>query len=189
MKSPKIPPLGYALLGLLQKPSSGYDLRKVFSSTSMKTYSDSPGAIYPALRRLEQAGLIRGAIEEGAGLRRRQVFRLTSKGISELKKWVSRPVSRDDLVWGQEEILLRFAFSETVLGAAAAIEMLRSLEAALKIHLRGLHEELQQIKAGMPTSGRLAFECGIRGNQSLLEWTHHALATYEKQERRKGGTS
>ena len=32
----KIPSLGYALLGLLQKPSSGYDLRKVFSSTSMK---------------------------------------------------------------------------------------------------------------------------------------------------------
>jgi DNA-binding PadR family transcriptional regulator len=30
------------------KPSSGYDLRKIFSSTSMKTYSGSPGAIYPA---------------------------------------------------------------------------------------------------------------------------------------------
>jgi hypothetical protein len=51
MNSPKIPALGYALLGLLMKPSSGYDLRKIFSSTSMKTYSGSPGAIYPALRR------------------------------------------------------------------------------------------------------------------------------------------
>src|SRR3954462_14165168 len=73
----KIPSLGYALLGLLQqKPSSGYDLRKIFSSTSMKTYSDSPGAIYPALRRLEQEALIRGTIEEGSGLRRREVFQL-----------------------------------------------------------------------------------------------------------------
>jgi Transcriptional regulator PadR-like family len=62
----KIPCLGYALMGLLQgKPSSGYELRKLFSSASMRTYSDSPGAIYPALRRLEHQSLIRGTIEEG----------------------------------------------------------------------------------------------------------------------------
>ena len=40
----------------------------------MKTYSDSPGAIYPALSRLEKQGLIRGTIEQGSGLRRRQMF-------------------------------------------------------------------------------------------------------------------
>src|ERR1022692_1610130 len=109
MNPPKIPSLGYALLGLLQKPSSGYDLRKVFSSTSMKSYSDSPGAIYPALNRLERQGLIRGAIEEGSGLRRRQVFRLTPKGLSELKQWITRPVTREDLVRGQQDLMLRFA--------------------------------------------------------------------------------
>src|ERR1035438_1444876 len=113
MSSTKIPPLGYALLGLLQKPSSGYDLRKVFSSTSMKTYSDSPGAIDPALARLERAGLIRGTIEEGSGLRRRQVFRLTPKGLSELKQWITRPVAREDLVRGQQEIMMRFDFRDT----------------------------------------------------------------------------
>src|SRR5271169_983806 len=128
MNSTKIPALGYALLGLLQKPSSGYDLRKVFSSTSMKTYSDSPGAIYPALARLEKAGLIRGAIEEGSGMRRRQIFRLTPKGLAELKKWITRPVTPEDLVWGQQEIMLRFAFSEIAVGPAAAIELLQSLE-------------------------------------------------------------
>ena len=68
MKVAVISELGYAILGLLQhQASSGYELRKVFSSTSMKTYSDSPGAIYPALRRLEQQGLIRGTVEGGAG--------------------------------------------------------------------------------------------------------------------------
>src|SRR5580704_12277438 len=74
MNSTKIPTLGYALLGLLhQKPASGYDLRKIFSSTSLKSYSDSPGAIYPALGRLEKQGLIRGTVEEVSGLRRRQI--------------------------------------------------------------------------------------------------------------------
>src|SRR6202790_3749228 len=91
MADSKIPSLGCVRLGLLQKPSSGYDLRQVFSSTSMKTYSDSPGAIDPALRRLEHRGLVRGTIEEGSGMRRRQVFHLTEKGLSELKKWITRP--------------------------------------------------------------------------------------------------
>jgi DNA-binding PadR family transcriptional regulator len=185
----KIPALGYALLGLLQKASSGYDLRKVFSSTSMKTYSDSPGAIYPALRRLEKQGLVRGTIEEGSGLRRRQVFRLTSKGLAELKKWITRPVSRDDMIGKQAEIMLRFAFSETAVGRDASLALLKSLEAALKPYLDGLHEEFRIVKAVAPASGWLAFECGIRGTECLLEWAHYAIATYEKEGRKKGGTS
>jgi len=187
MNSTKIPTLGYALLGLLhQKPASGYDLRKIFSSTSLKSYSDSPGAIYPALGRLEKLGLIRGTIEEGAGLRRRQIFRVTAKGLSELKRWIARPITREDMIGGQQEVMLRFAFSETAAGLAAAVELLRSLEAVMRIHVTALQAELKAMPAMMPTGGRLAFECGVRGNESLLAWTRHALATYEKK---KGGMS
>src|SRR5579872_6631577 len=189
MAAPRIPALGYALLGLLQQPSSGYDLRKVFSSTSLKSYSDSPGAIYPALARLEKAGLIRGTVEEGSGLRRRQVFRLTPKGLSELKQWITRPVTREDLVRGQQEIMLRFAFSETVLSPAASIHLLESLEIALKSYIGALREEFEVLKPMVPASGRLAFECGIRETECLLDWAHYALATYEKEGKRKGGTS
>ena len=52
--------LGFALLGLLhQKSASGYDLRKIFASTAMGTFSDSPGAIYPTLTMLEDIVPIR----------------------------------------------------------------------------------------------------------------------------------
>ena len=187
MNPPKIPALGYALLGLLNgKPASGYDLRKIFSSTSMRSYSDSPGAIYPALGRLEKQGLIRGTIEEGSGMRRRQIFHVTAKGLAELKKWIARPVTRDDMVRGPQEVMLRFAFSEMVIGPDAAIELLHGLEAALQVYVAALHDELRAMPAVMPTSGRLAFECGVRGNESLLAWARDALASYEKK---KGGTS
>ena len=73
-----------------------------------------------------------------------------------------------------------------VVGRDAAIELLRSLEAALQVYLAALHEEMKALPAMMPTSGHLAFECGVRGNESLLAWTRHGLATYEKK---KGGTS
>jgi PadR family transcriptional regulator AphA len=186
MNPPKIPALGYALLGLLNgKPASGYDLRKIFSSTSMRSYSDSPGAIYPALGRLEKQGLIRGTIEASSGLRRRQVFHVTPEGLTELKKWIVRPITRDDMVRGPQEVMLRFAFSEMVIGPDAAIGLLRALEVELQAYVAALQEELKAFPALMPTSGRLAFECGVRGNESLLAWTRHALTTYEKK---KGDT-
>jgi DNA-binding PadR family transcriptional regulator len=184
MSPPKIPALGYALLGLLQmKPSSGYDLRKVFSSTSMKTYSDSPGAIYPALNRLQKQVLIRGTVEQRSGLRQRQVFRLTPKGLAELKQWITRPVTREDLVRGGQEVMLRFAFSEPAIGATASLAILKSLETALQPHLKHLHEQLQAMKAA-PASARLALECGVRSYESLFDWTRDAITTYEKEGKR-----
>jgi DNA-binding PadR family transcriptional regulator len=183
-----IPALGYAILGLLHgKPASGYDLRKIFSSTGMKTYSDSPGAIYPALRRLEREGMIRGSVEDGAGLRRRQIFRVTPKGLAELKSWITLPISRDDLASGLKTVMLRFAFSEKVIGASTSLQILKSIEAALGPHLGELGEKLEEIRPVAPTSGRLALECGIRSYESLLQWSRYAIAIYEKE--LKGGIS
>ncbi len=186
--------LGYALLGLLQsRPSSGYALRKIFSSTAMNTYSDSPGAIYPALQRLEQQGLIRGSIEESSGLRRRQMFRLTPQGLAALKQWINRPVLRADVIRGLDEVMLRFAFSQQAVGAPASVGLLKSLAIELTAYIPDLREQLRAQKAAMPTSGRLALESGIRSYECLLEWTKDALATYVRQEKmreeRKGVTT
>jgi DNA-binding PadR family transcriptional regulator len=174
--------LGYALLGLLQQqPSSGYELRKIFAATSMKTCSDSPGAIYPALERLERQGLVRGTVEDGTGLRRRRMFRLTPKGLSELRAWIVRPVTQEELVWNQQDTLLRFAFSEQAAGRAAACALLKSLEAALKAYLPLLREELRSLPSTTPASGRLAFQYGIRGYECLRQWAHDAIAIYQKK--------
>lgn len=184
----KIPSLGYALLGLLQpKPASGYDLRKIFSSTSMKTYSDSPGAIYPALQRLERQGLIRGTIENGAGLRRRRIFRVTAKGFVELKSWITRPITRHDLIVREKEILLRFAFAEPTVGPAAALAFLQSLEKTAGEYLSELRQEFTNAHKNAPVSGRLAFEYGIRTYEALWYWARHAITTYEKLQ--EGGVS
>lgn len=174
--------LGCALLGLLQqKPASGYDLRKVFSSTAMTTYSDSPGAIYPALQRLQQQGLIRGSVERGAGLRRRQVFHLTALGAVELKQWISRPVLHADVIRGLDEVMLRFAFSEQAAGPAASVKLLKSLQSELSAYLPELHQQLKAGRATMSTSGRLALEYGIQSYEGLLRWARHAIATYERK--------
>jgi PadR family transcriptional regulator AphA len=179
MAKAAISKLGCALLGLLQqRPSSGYDLRKIFSTTAMTTYSDSPGAIYPALQRLQHRGFILGSIESGSGMRRRQVFRLTAQGTAELRKWITRPVLRADVIRGLDEVMLRFAFSEQAVGPSASVRILESLQAELASYIPDLHAQLGTGKATMPTSGRLALESGIQGYECLLRWTKDALRTY-----------
>ncbi len=177
--------LGRALLGLLmQAPLSGYDIRRIFTQTPMGTFSDSPGAIYPALKRLEADGLIRGRAERSAGLRERRVFRLTPAGTSALQRWLSAPVTHDDVVHDTDELLLRFGFMDVGLGEAASVGFLTSLQQELKVYLPELKRYRDAHAAEMPLSGRLALESGIRSYETLLEWTAHALITYGKHSKR-----
>ncbi len=111
MKSATPTTLGYALLGLLhQEPRCGYELRRIFETTPMGRYSGSPGAIYPALRRLEQQGFIEGQVDRATSLRPRQVFHPTKAGTGKFRKWLAQNVQREDVIWRLEELMLRFAF-------------------------------------------------------------------------------
>jgi DNA-binding PadR family transcriptional regulator len=173
--------LGFALLGLLQQaPASGYDLRKFFISSPMKSFSDSPGAIYPALRRLEKKGLIRGQVQDRAGLRRRQVFRLTATGQAELKRWASEGISKTEIVSGMKDLMLRFGFMDQVLGQEASMQFLKRLIAELRAYVPTLRAYFEGMGKDVPLSGRLALESGILHYESTLQWAREALATYER---------
>jgi len=177
--------LGYALMGMMHKhPVSGYDLRKLFTSTPLAYFSDSPGAIYPALHRLEAQGLIRGSIE-GSRLKRRKVFRLTTAGNIELKRWLRLPVRRQDVVSRMSELTLRFSLMDGVVPEIVVLRFLTALVAELESYVSELHSFLQFPQTGMPLSGRLALESGVRGYVAQLQWAKDALATYKKREGRK----
>jgi DNA-binding PadR family transcriptional regulator len=184
MSRTEIALLGYALLGLLhQKPASGYDLRKIFTETPMAGYSDSPGAIYPALRRLEEQKLVRGTIEAGSGLRRRKVFSVTAAGMAALTKWLTSPFGQEDVAKRLNELMLRFAFLDQVAGEAATLRFLESYEGVLKLYVPTLREFLKNHGASMPASGRLALENGTLGYEAQLEWASRAINFYKNREK------
>lgn len=181
MPHPEVSMLGYALLGLLQQEDrSGYDLRKIFLATPMTSFSDSPGSIYPALRRLEQKGLIRSRIQERSGLRRRRLFHLTSAGLSELKRWQKQPIVRDDVIRGTGELVLRFSFMDESLGASESLRFLTALKAELAAYIPSLRGYLQEHGEAMPLSGRLALESGINVYECQLNWARNAIKSYDK---------
>lgn len=174
--------LGFALLGLLEtQPRSGYDLRKIFATSAMGSFSDSPGAIYPALGRLEKRGLLRGTLEGSTGARRRRVYRMTAKGTAALKAWLKQPVTREDVVRHSNELMLRFAFMEQALGAEQSVRFLKELAAELESYLPGLRGYLEAQGSAMPLSARLALEYGMEQYKTLLNWARKSAATYEKE--------
>jgi len=172
-------PLAFALLGLIwQEARSGYDLRKFFSSTPMISFSDSPGAIYPALRRLEQRGLVRGHMADGHGLRRRRIFELTARGRAEFKRWQTQPITRNDVVRNMNALMLRFAFMDQFAEKGAALRFLKAFHKELAEYLPSLRKYLKSTREHMPQSGRLALESGIQAYETQLRWIKAAMRTY-----------
>ena len=171
--------LAFALLGLIwQEPRSGYDLRKFFSSTPMISFSDSPGAIYPALYRLEQRGLVRGHVTQRPGLRRRKIFELTARGRAEFRRWQTQPVTRNDVVRNLDVLMLRFAFMDQFAEKGAALRFLKAFHKELAAYIPSLRKYLKSNREHMSQSGRLALESGIQGYEAQLRWTKAAMTTY-----------
>jgi DNA-binding PadR family transcriptional regulator len=168
--------LGFALLGLLHnQPASGYDLRKIFQSTPMAHYSSSPGAIYPALRKLEQQGLISGSVERRQTLRPRKTFRPTRRGSRALEDWLAQPVTRDDVAFRLDELVLRFAFMANFPTADRTQSFLQDLARGIEGYIEELERELEALPAGPPPHPRLALECGIESYRAHARWARRAV--------------
>ena len=174
--------LGFALLGLIfDQPMSGYDLRKVFTTTAMGSFSDSPGAIYPALARLEAGGLVRGTVAESASLRKRRVFEITPAGLEALKGWLMKRVTRDDIVRGIGDLLLRFAFMDRTVGEDRTIEFLGEFASEMEGYIPSLGEFLNSHASEMPLSARLALESGVLEYEMRLRWARASAAQYRER--------
>jgi DNA-binding PadR family transcriptional regulator len=179
MKSRSPSRLGYALLGLIRiEPRSGYDLRKLFETTPMGHYSSSPGAIYPALKRLEEQGLIVGEIADGDTLRPRRVYSATRSGIETLRAWVSQEVLRDDLLRRDDELMLRFALMGSVVDSRTTRRFLEQMLEILDTYI----PELERVLAALPTEGQphghLALAAGIASYKARRRWLRNAIREF-----------
>jgi DNA-binding PadR family transcriptional regulator len=176
--------LGFALLGLLhQVPRSGYDLRKAFATTPLGHFSDSPGAIYPALRRLLRRGWIDAVPGAAPGGRRRQAYRPTAAGRRAFRQWLRARPTPAEVGKDLDAQILRLAFLSEVFPASAVERRLGVLREAVITHLAGLERFFAAAGPQMTVSGRVAFESGLDSFRSFLRWTVRA----QKRLRAAGG--
>jgi DNA-binding PadR family transcriptional regulator len=169
--------LGFALLGLLhQAPQSGYDLRKTFATTALGNYSSSPGAIYPALARLERARLVTRRVDRAHSLRPRAVYRPTQAGAAAMRRWLTRAVAREDVERRIDELMLRFAFLWIIDDPRETDRFLSAFAGQVEAHVTELKRQRSLQPPETPLHPRLALEAGIEHYQASARWARRALA-------------
>jgi PadR family transcriptional regulator AphA len=81
------------ILALLHvKPATGYELAQSSAVATEPVWAASHSQIYPALRKLEEEGLVRGESGVRGTRLERRVYEITPEGERELAKWREQPV-------------------------------------------------------------------------------------------------
>ena len=130
-------PTARVILGMLKLGvRTGYDVKKVIDTSTRFFWSASYGQIYPELKRLRKAGLVR-AKEVPRGRVKRTVYSLTPKGERALHDWLTD--SEDVLFELRDEGLLRLFFGD-VLSDEEILENLRVQEQLFELVLDRFRE-------------------------------------------------
>jgi DNA-binding PadR family transcriptional regulator len=169
----------HILLGLIcLAPSSGYDLKRIFASSPMGIYQPSSGALYPALRRLEQKGLVRSHAAAGLAdqpARPRHVYEPTEQGRAAHLGWLRAPVRRDTVARDLGLHLMRFVMMEHLLPSDQVLSFLRDLADALTPFTADLERHAAATDHSS-SHARLALDHGLAVHRASLAWTERSIA-------------
>ena len=164
------------LLGVIaSEPRSGYGLKKMFSSSPASVYQPSPGALYPALRRLEERGLLHAEKQVSSGQRALRLYQLTDAGLAVFLEWLRTPVVPETIGAELGQHLMRFSLMEGYLERAEVIAFLADLGSALDGFVRGMEQFVALRQGVLREHALLAVEHGIVIHRASLEWVRSAM--------------
>jgi DNA-binding PadR family transcriptional regulator len=176
------------LLGMIYlQPSTGYDLKRRFATTSLGVYQPSSGALYPALERLERRGLLASeALPLAAHGRPRRRYQLTDGGRQAHLDWVRQPVAPETVAQDLGLHLLRFVMMPQLLPEEAVVGFLASLRTALAGLVDALERQAGAIDAAANPHPALAVEHGLAVHRASLAWAEQAIARLADSSRGRG---
>jgi PadR family transcriptional regulator AphA len=163
-----------ALLGLLSLgPMSGYDIRQLIPRSIGYFWNESYGQIYPALKRLAEAGFVEKKTERKKGSPDRHLYSLTAAGREQLRHWlklffgahVSPSVSREHVE-----------------------AYLKANEQTLKFY-GALAKTLQKDEANDPQLRYwlMTLNMGRHRTRAMVKWCKETLKELDEIERRQKG--
>ncbi len=162
----------YVILGMLRLGKrTGYDIKQLVDRSTRFFWAASYGQIYPELKRLEEAGLIRGETDPQGG-RQRRAYELTEAGERALDEWlgtgeVAMPEMRD-------LALLKLFFADGLAPEDAA-----ALARAASDRHAWIATTLQQLNADGPDPGSMPFEV-LQFGLDFHNWCAQRFADMEQ---------
>jgi PadR family transcriptional regulator, regulatory protein AphA len=167
-----------ALLGLLSLgPMSGYDIRQLIPRSIGHFWSESYGQIYPGLKRLTAAGLVK------------HVYSLTPDGREQLRSWLKLPVAAEEVP--RNELLLKLFFGLHVSPSINREHVQHYLESKQKELLvyRAIAKSLRKEAARDPQLPfwLMTLNFGRHHSAAMVKWCKETLTELEGMERSKKG--
>ncbi|MDF2708056.1 MAG: PadR family transcriptional regulator [Nonomuraea muscovyensis] len=138
--------LALTILGFLnEQPMHGYELKARLTGLSGHLRPVSDGALYPAISRLETAGLVQRHEEAGAAAARRQVLTITPAGREELLGRLREPA--DLQISDQSRFFALLAFLSALPDPADQARVLRRRLAFLEAPAGFFYEGGRPVRA------------------------------------------
>lgn len=167
--------LEYIILGMaLEKPITGYDIKKYIENGISIFYKASFGSLYPSLKKLTEKGYLTPS-EQSQGQRLKKLYLTTSEGKAAFFEWLNLPIDLNDTTEGR---LVKIYFFDK-LPADVRERQLKEYELINMNYLRKL-EALEKQYDAMPENQKECFYfklstlyygiCVIREN---IRWCQH----------------
>jgi DNA-binding PadR family transcriptional regulator len=165
------------LLGFLfEKSLSGYDLKKRFSLSFAFFSGLSYGSIYPALKKMEQEGLITMKLEIQESAPNRKVYTITEAGKQSFLNSLKSPFGLERY---KNALLMRMFFF-------AHLSKKERLETADE-YLNQIKSVAGELEAGQPEVGAkadrfqlLCFQFGLRFSKDLIHNVEKVITDLQK---------
>lgn len=178
----KFPSSAIPILGLLHwKPMTGYDLKKSIDESIGNFWHESPGQLYPQLKKLAEAGLISLIEEKQTSARKTKTYAINDSGRKLFCDWISKtPKIRQR----RNELLLKIFFVQDNNLDFVREHIMNERERLFKElqHLRAIQAMLKRLQQQQdyPLHQHVRFwlltvSFGIKHAQAFLGWCDEAL--------------
>src|SRR3954471_24814060 len=168
-------PTARVLLAMIRKGRrTGYEIKQLVDVSTRFFWAASYGQIYPELKRLEEAGLIRGEEDSSDG-RRRRAYGLTASPRRALHEWLAsdQPLVREL----RHEGVLKLFFSD-VLEPEEQLDQIRRIRADHE----AVRDRLREIEPGAREADEarglrftlLTLDWGISYQDAIIDWCARA---------------
>ncbi len=178
--------LKHILLGMLDEPASGYDLKKEFDQRLKNFWHAELSQIYPGLNKLEAEGLLTSHQEDSPSGPPRRVYRRSAQGRREVLDWLrgGPQIGKERMSYlAQVYFLCEFDYP------AEALDFMRQLRDSTALRLEKLESIEREWSACDPRYpdqlpdkdfyAQLTLALGLKRVRATLEWCDESIGRME----------
>lgn len=176
------------LLGLLRKPSTGYQIKQAFDSIFSHIWAAELSQIYRTLKHLEQEGCLKSRAEISDKGPERRTYEITAKGRKRLRAWLSGGPQLGDERYAHVAQLFFLGELRDFKATHSFLESLLETYQARLTAMRRMEGEWRSADPSYPDRleaeafhSALTLQMGIQRLEALALWAEQGLKRVRKR--------